>query len=145
MSTENEVATWAKAHHASFEMDPLIEMRGAERIQVGFSVALYADFPIDKELDKDRRDEALARWQRLRVILESILPPPESREARIELDPIRPAAVLRPANELKPEVVLTARVFHKDDSFAAVTPEERERLHAFEKKLVALGLRQGHW
>jgi len=58
---------------------------------------------------------------------------------------MRPAAVLRPENEMQPEVVLTARVFHQDDSFAAVTPEEREGMAPFEKKLVAVGLRAGHW
>jgi len=145
LSTENDVAAWAKTHRASFETSPLVEMRGAQRVQVGFSVDFYARFPIDKVPGKNRREEALAAWERLRAILEAALPPPELRGGRVEIEPVRPAAVLRPENEMHPEVVLAARVFHQDDSFGAVTLEERERMAAFEKKLVALGLRAGHW
>jgi hypothetical protein len=54
------------------------------------------------------------------------------------------AAVLRPENEMKPEIALKARVVH-EETFQAVTPDERQRMSAFEKRLAVRGLRSGHW
>jgi hypothetical protein len=143
VSTGNDVAAWAKAHKACFDVEPLIEMRGSEKLPVGFTLDLYASFPMEKPPGEGRRATAAELWHRLRTILESALGE-ESREARVDIEPRRPAAVLRPENEMKPEVTLRARVVHLK-TFETVTPEDRQRMSAFEKKLAAMGLRAGHW
>jgi hypothetical protein len=141
---ENDVAEWAEAHQACFEIDPLIEMRGAEKIQVGFTLELYARLPMESGPGPERRQSGAAVWERLRTILESVLPR-EGGSARVEIEPRRMAAVLRPENQMQPEVTLRARIFHADDLWKAVTPGDRDRREAFEKKLVAVGLKAGHW
>ena len=91
----------------------------------------------------ERREAGAALWEKLRSILESALAE-GSGDARVDIEPMRAAAVLRPENEMQPEVALRARVVHPE-TFQAVTPGERDKIAAFEKKLVAMGLRAGHW
>jgi hypothetical protein len=69
----------------------------------------------------------------------------QERRARAEMDPPRTAAVLRPENDLKPEISLSWRIFHAEAYLKAVAAGEREDLARFEKRLSALGLKQGHW
>ena len=46
---------------------------------------------------------------------------------------------------MEPEVMLTARIFHAAEYFATVTEQERAALSGLEKRLTAMGLKQGHW
>lgn len=145
MSTEsNDDAAWAREHRACFQIGPLIEMRGTEKIQIGFTLDLYAALPEYKAVGAERLEEAKLIWARLRAFLESLAPAKEST-ARVEIEPVRTAAYLRPENEMKPEIGLRARVFHGDEYFKAVTPDERERLSEVGRRLTARGLRAGHW
>jgi hypothetical protein len=146
VSSDNDIAAWAKAHQASFEVAPLVEMRGSEKVSVGFTLDLYATLPMEKAPGGERREAAAALWERLKTILESALGGEggEPPQALVEIEPMRTAAVLRPENEMKPEITLRARVVHQE-TFQATTPQERERMSAFEKKLTAVGLKAGHW
>ena len=144
MSLENDVAAWAKTHRACFKADPLIEMRGSERLQVGFTLDLYARLPMEKAPGAERREAGGALWKRLRTILESALAE-AGMEARVDIEAMRSGAVLRPENEMQPEIALQARVFHGQGSAKAVTPAAREHMSALEKKLVAMGLKPGRW
>ena len=63
----------------------------------------------------------------------------------MEIEPLRIAAYLRRENEMKPEIGLRARVFHGDEYFKAVTPDERKRLSEVERRLTGMGLRAEHW
>lgn len=141
----SDVPAWARAHQASFEVVPLLESQQGKKIQVGFTVTLYAGLPMDKPPGKEREAAAAALWQGLREIVGAFAPAKEGTRARLEVDPPRFAAVLRPENELKPEIALLARVFHGDDTFAEVTQEERDKLHEATKRLTEMGLKQGHW
>ena len=144
MNPEDDIAAWARIHKASFETDPLIEMRGAEKIQVGFTLDLYSLLPMGKGPGEERRQEGAAIWERLRAILESALGE-GSRETHVEIEPMRTAAVLRKETDMHPEVTLRARVVHAGDVFQAVTADEKSGLQAFEKKLAAMGFKAGHW
>jgi hypothetical protein len=144
MNTENDDVAWAKAHQACFEIAPLIEMRGSEKVQVGYAVDLYARLPMERAPGTERREEASRILERLRSIVSSLTPAQGSR-ARVEIEPPRTAAILRPENEMQPEISLRARLFHGDDYFAAVTDDERARISDVDRKLAALGLRMGHW
>jgi hypothetical protein len=141
---ENDAIEWARIHRAAFETTPLVEMRGSERIQVGFTLDLYARFPVEKPTSAERRDESVRILDRLRSIVASLAPAEGSR-ARVEIEAARDAITLRPENELEPEVSLRARVFHGDDYFAAVTDDERTRMSDVDGKLTAMGLRRRHW
>ena len=144
MSPDNDIGAWARAHKASYATDALFEMRGAERIQVGFTLDLYALLPTEKGPGDERRQEGASIWGQLRTILESALGP-ERGKALVEIEPMRTAAVLRRETEMKPEVTLRARILHAEDTFGAVTKDERQALSVFEKKLVGMGLKAGHW
>jgi len=142
-SNESDDIAWTRAHQACFEIAPLIEMRGAQKIQVGFTIDLYARLPTEKAAGPEREEETRRVQERLRTLASSLAP--ATGNVRVEIDPPRAAAFLRPENEMAPEISVRARVFHGDDYFAAVTEDERTRVSAVDHKLVALGLRQGHW
>ena len=143
MTSEFDIAEWARANKACFETTPLTEMRGSERIQVGYNVDLYALAPMDKAPGEERRAAGAEIWERLKAILEAATR--EGGAARFEVEPARVGAVMRQQNDLQPEVNLRARVFHADDYFKAVTNDERDRVPAFERRLTTLGLKHGRW
>ena len=134
---------WARERKVAFELAPLLEMRGAEKLQVGFTFSLYAAAPMDEEPGAERRGAGEALKQELLALAEKALAT-EQGVASTELEPPR-TVVLRPENELKPEVCLSWRIFHKDEYLKPVTVAEREGLTQFEKRLHQLGLKRGHW
>ena len=143
MTSEFDIAAWARTHKACFEMTPLTEMRGSERIQVGYNVDLYALLPMDKAPGEERTAAGAEIWNRLKAIVEEATT--EGGAARFEVEAARVGAIMRQQNDLQPEINLRARVFHAADYFAAVTNEERDRVPAFEKRLTTLGLKPGRW
>jgi len=143
MSRSNaEWSDWARRRRVSFEIQPLTEMRGNEKLQVGFALSLYAEAPMDKAPGTERRAAAEALKQELLAFVQEAFPAEEN--AKSELEPPR-TAVLRPENELKPEISLTWRIFHKDEYLKAVTAEDREGMSGLEKRLTERGLKRGHW
>lgn len=142
--SDTEWAEWAREHRAAFEVAPLMEVRGGERLQVGFTLSLYAAAPMEKAPGHDRQEAAQQLWEELRTLAQSAVPEDERVGARAELEPPH-AALLRPENEFKPEVGLTWRIFHADEYLQAVTAGDRERLAHLEKRLLAMGLKQKAW
>jgi hypothetical protein len=143
MSASNDIAEWAKTHEASFDAEPIIEIKGSAKIAVGFALNFYARLPMDIPPGAERRKAGAALWERLRAILDQALEG-EGGEAQVEVDPLRTAAVLRPETGMKPEIALHARVRHQK-AFEPLTANERQRMSAFEKKISAMGLKAGHW
>jgi hypothetical protein len=144
MSTESHDAAWARANRACFQIGPLVEMRGKEKMQVGFTVDLYAALPMDKTAGAERIAESKRIWEHLRTIVES-LRTADGGTGRVEIDLQRVAAYMRPENDKEPEINLRARVFHGDEYFKAPTGEERKRMAAAEGRLKEMGLRADHW
>jgi hypothetical protein len=143
MSRSNaEWSEWARKRRVSFEIQPLTELRGSEKLQVGFALSLYAEAPMDKAPGTERRAAGEALKQELLAFVEEAFP--AAQNAKTELDPPR-TAVLRPENELKPEISLTWRIFHKDEYLKAVTAADREGMSGVEKRLTERGLKRGHW
>ena len=143
MSRSNaEWTEWARKRRVSFEIQPLTELRGGEKLQVGFALSLYAEAPMDKAPGTERRAAGEALKQELLELVEDAFP--KSDVARAELEPAH-TAVLRPENELKPEVSFTWSIFHKDDYLRPVTADDRESLSGLEKRLTERGLKRGHW
>jgi hypothetical protein len=142
--TDAEWAAWAKQHRVAFEVAPLVEGReGGERVHLGYTLSLYAEIPMDKAPGKERQEAGRVLREELRALLQEAVPP-EKREAAAELETPR-AAVLRPENDLRPEIGLTWRLFHKDEYMKAVDDADRQRLGSLEKRLVQMGLKHGHW
>ena len=139
--SEADWVAWTREHRVAYELAPLVEMRGSDKLQSGFTLTLYAAAPMDKAAGAERQEAGRKLWDELRALAEAAVPAPE-RSARVELDPPR-TALLRPENEFKPEVGLTWRIFHAE--LTPVTPEDRERLAGLEKRLAALGLKRGRW
>ena len=144
MSIESDDVAWASAHRACYQVLPLVETRKTAKMQIGYIVDLYAALPLDKAAGEERIEETKRIWGRLRTIVES-LAPAEGSTVRVEIEPLRTAAYLRKENEMEPEILLRARVFHGDEYFKSPTPEESKRMSAVEGKLKAMGLRADNW
>ena len=137
---EADWAAWTRDHRVAYELAPLLEMRGTEKVQSGFTLSLYAAAPMDKPPGAERQEAGRQLWEELRALAEAAVPAGE--RGRVELDPPH-TALLRPENEFKPEVGLTWRIFHAD--FAPVRAEDRDRLTGLEQRLATLGLKRGRW
>jgi hypothetical protein len=136
---ELDVAAWARAHHAAYELGPLVEMVKGRPVQVGFTISLYARLPLEAEPGDDRRAKVAEIGKVLREILQSLVPA-EGGRARLEIDGPRAAVVFEPGAGREPEVDLTARVFHAHDYFAEATADEEGRLRAVARRLADMGL-----
>jgi hypothetical protein len=139
--SEADWVAWTREHRVAYELTPLLETRGSDKLQSGFSLTLYAAAPMEKAAGAERQEAGRRLWDELRALAETAVPPAE-RTARVALDPPH-AALLRPENEFKPEVALTWRIFNPE--LTPVTAEDRERLAGLEKRLAALGLKRGRW
>jgi hypothetical protein len=139
--TEADWVAWTREHRVAYELAPLLEMRGAEKVQSGFTLSLYAAAPMDKPAGAERQEAGRQLWDELRALAEAAVPA-EERKGRVDVDPPR-TALLRPENEFKPEVGLTWRILNAD--LAPVTEQDRERIPEVEKRLAALGLKRGRW
>jgi hypothetical protein len=142
--TDAEWTAWARKNRASFEVAPLVELRGKERMQIGFALTLYVELPMETAPGKERQEAVRRLQEEMSALVKAAIPPGEG-VARAELEPPRTAAMLRPENDLRPEVALTWRIFHSDEYMKPVTTAERQGLGQFEKKLTGLGLKHGHW
>jgi hypothetical protein len=140
--SDDEWVAWTREHRVAYELAPLVEPRGKDKVQSGFTLTFYAAVPMDKPAGDVRQQAGRQLHEELRALAQAAVPAGE-RNARVELDPPR-TAVLRPENEFKPEVGLTWRILHADES-APVTSQDRERLAQLEKRLAALGLKRGRW
>ena len=137
----SDVAAWAEAHGASFEVAPLVEMVKGRPVQVGFTLGLYARLPMEPGPGPEREAAAAEIWQGLREIAQSLAPPEGSR-ARVEIDGPRSAAFFAPEGRMQAEIAFNARVFHGDDYFAEVTVGEEKRLQEVTRRLTEMGVKE---
>jgi hypothetical protein len=143
---ENDSVDWARAHRACFDTEPLVEMVGGQRSQVGFSVQMYARVPMEIPPGEERRKAGADLLARLRSLLEAAVAEQAAGgapNARLEIEPPR-GVVIRPENQMEPEIMLRARVEHPSAT-QTVTAGDKDALSAFTKKLVAMGLKAGRW
>ena len=56
-----DVAAWAGAHGASFDVAPLVEMVKGRQVQVGFTLGLYARLPVESGPGPEREAAAVTR------------------------------------------------------------------------------------
>ena len=139
--TEAEWAGWAREHRACYQVAPVIEDVGGDKVQVGFSVTVYAAAPMENAPGAQRMEAVRKLWDELKRLAEEVAPE-EQRTARVQVEQSA-RVVLRPENEFKPEVHLTFHLFPRGSSMAAVTPQDRDRMAQLEKRLVAFGVKQG--
>jgi hypothetical protein len=141
--TDSEWAAWAAEHRAAFETAALHEVNKGAKVQVGFTLSLYAAFPVDKPPGPEREEAVRRLREELRALLEDAAPAGE-RLARAELETPH-KAVMRPANESEPEISLEWRIVHADDYWKPVTDDDRAGLARLEKRLSGMGVKSGHW
>jgi hypothetical protein len=139
--SEAEWNAWARGHRAAYENVPLVELVQGERVQVGFSLTLYVEAPLDSAPGAQRREAVRQLWGELKDLAEAVAPQ-EQRTARVQIEQAA-RVVLRPENEFRPEVGLTFHLFPRGASLAAVNPEDRQRMTQLEKRLVAFGVKHG--
>ena len=133
--------SWAKEKKAAWEVEPLFEMHGALKVQVGYELDLYARLPTG--LPGTEQGFATL-WDQLREIAESLLPL-VGEQARMEVEPFEAAGRLRSETGFAPGVLLQARLFHASDYFAPPGEPDRDRLRSLEERLGELGLRSRSW
>jgi hypothetical protein len=136
-----EWVAWARAHKASFEIQPLVERHKGKQVEVGFEVSLFARMDRDVPAE-EARPSNLAIYHKLREMLESLVPA-DHPVARLDVGPLRTAAKLRSKRDFAPEVELSARVIRRRETFEPVAADARARLAFLEDGLLALGLRRG--
>jgi hypothetical protein len=139
--SEAEWGAWAREHRACFQNAAMTEAVKGERVQVGFSLTLYVAAPLESTSGPDRMQAVGKLWDELKELAADVAPP-EERTALVQLEQAA-RVVLRPENEFKPEVGLTFNVFPRASGLAGVTNADRERMAAIEKRLLALGVKQG--
>ena len=137
----SDVAAWARAHEACFEVAPLVEMVRGRKVQVGFTLSLYARLPLGTGPGPERVAAAAEIWEGLREIAQS-LAPREGTRARVEVESQRAAAFFAPEGRMLPEVAFNARVFHGGDYLADVTVDEEKRLRDVTRRLTEMGLKE---
>jgi hypothetical protein len=137
----SDVAAWAEAHGACFEVAPLVEMVKRRQVQVGFTLGLYARLPVETGPGPEREAAAAEIWEGLREIAQSLAPPEGSR-AGVEIDSPRSAAFFAPEGRMRPEIAFNARLFHGDDYFAEVTVGEEKKVQDVTRRLTEMGLKE---
>lgn len=140
-SVGSDVAAWAAAHGASFEVASLVEMVRGRPVQVGFTISLYARLPLEAGPGPERVAAAAEIWEALREIAQSLAPRVGAR-ARVDVEAQRPAAFFSAEGGMLPEVAFTARVFHGDDYFTEVTVTEEQKLRSVTRQLTEMGLKE---
>jgi hypothetical protein len=140
--TPEEAVEWVRAHKASVEMQPLLEVHRGEKVPVGFELNLFALLGRRNPEVTDRLPEMQEIHRVLRQLLEGVVPG-EHPVARLEVEPFRAAVKLRAQAEFAPEVQLSGRVVRRTETFTAVPAEARNALAFVEKGLHDLGFRRG--
>jgi uncharacterized protein YecE (DUF72 family) len=142
--TEAEWRDWSRIHRACWEVDPLVELADGRKVQVGFAFNVFAQFPPSVTNSDERQQE----FPKLRAQLEELAAavfPAEGAIARFEVAPIETAVRLRSEAEFAPEMMITVRVFHKQEYFQPVEAADRQRLAPLEERLKAHGLKAKAW
>jgi uncharacterized protein YecE (DUF72 family) len=142
--TEAEWTEWSRTHKACWEVGPLVDLHEGRKVQVGFEFSIFAQFPATVTSS----DERMVAFPKLRAQLEELAAavfPAEGPVARFEVAPIETAVRLRSEAEFAPEMLLTVRVFHKQEYFQAVDASARQRLAPLEDRLKAHGLKARAW
>jgi hypothetical protein len=143
MSDATPDTEWARANRARFEISALTELVDGKQVQVGFTIMLFARLQMEKKETSERRLSGEELQAGLREIAKA-LTPPEGGNARLEIRPPRPAAILSPEGGLVPEVAVEANLIHGHDYFAEVTRAERDAAYAaIRNQLAERGLKEG--
>ncbi len=137
----SDLVEWARAHEACYELGPLVEMVKGRKVQVGFTLGLYARLPTGTGPGPAREAAAKAIWEKLREIAQSLAPQKGSR-ARVEVEGLRAAAFFAPEGQMRPEVAFNARVSHGDEYFTEVKTAEEKKLHEVTRRLTEMGLKE---
>lgn len=142
--TEAEWQEWSRVHKACWEVQPLVELHQGQRLQVGFEIQLFVQFPPDVKGPEERRRVFPEIHARLAELCQEVFPS-EGAVARFEVEPPEPSAKLRPETQFAAELQRTVRVFHKQEYFQGVAADARQRLLPLEERLKAFGLKPGSW
>jgi len=130
--SEREVATWARAHGAYFEVEPLLDVVQGRPVQVGFTINLYARLPREGP-PSERWVQAAQTRARLRQIFRLLGP-----QGSLEIQPPRTAVSLALGAHV-PEVAVSARVFLGADHFAAAN---ERRVYGGAGRLTEIGVKE---
>jgi hypothetical protein len=137
-----EIRAWVEERRVSWDITRLVEMHEGASVQVGFTLNLYARVPTEIPPSSERRSAAIAIWDRLRSIVDSLAQQqPEGTD--IEIGPYDAEELFRRETGFKAEVSLEARIVHEKGHFQPL--DDRDRLRPIEERLRELGLRPGHW
>jgi hypothetical protein len=136
--SNSETGKWVAEHHCTYDIQPVVEMEKGAASQVGFELSVHAELPVGEALTPELAREVDAIRDRLRDILESLIP--SDTKAHIERVPFRRAFRFMHGSGKHPMVTQTLRVFHPD--YAAVRPDDRKKFAPTENRLTELGFKK---
>ena len=142
--TEAEWQEWSRVHKACWEVQPLVELHGGQKLQVGFEIQLFVQFPPEVKGPEERRQAFPEIHARLAELCQLVFPS-EAGEGRFEVERPEPLAKLRPETQFAAELQRVVRAFHKQEYFQGVAADARQRLQPLEERLKAFGLKPGSW
>ena len=134
---------WTREHRVSYELAPLLETRGGDKVQSGFTLSLYAAAPMDKAAGAERQEAGRKLWDELRPSPRSRSRSRSGRRAS-ELDPPR-TALLRPGERVQARGRADLAHLPARANPRRSRPRTAIALASLEKRLAALGLKRGRW
>jgi hypothetical protein len=136
----NDTAAWIRARGVRYELGLLVERIRGREVQIGFTISLSARLPLEKPAGLERQAAAAEIRRRLRDIVDSLVLP-EGSGAQVEVDAPRAAVVFGPGRS-DPDIILSARIYHRNDYFMEVTLDEETRLRRVTRQLAEWGLQE---
>ena len=135
-----DLASYARAHHVRFEVQPEVTFAGAERLTVGYRLSLWALH------EKGARampgcPKCVSLVEGLRQIAAEAVPP-EGRPTRISVEPFEPALYDSAEVSGADEVRLDVRLTHRDRYDAPIDACEDRCLREIRGRLKQLGVRE---
>jgi len=135
--------TWIQDHRVCWERASRLELRGHQRIQVGFDVTLFARHE-QTHTDAPGCTECYRQYQQLREIAGLVLPK-GIHPTQCAFSAFDASHHLRPETRWAPEVQLTIEITHRTDTFGDVDDDERRCGAEIQEALRRLGVRPRVW
>src|SRR5262245_60596481 len=126
---------WVRQHKCKYDIQPVVEIEGNGPTHVGFEPNLHAELPVGDTLGPETGNTLDEIRDKLGEILESLIP--KDSKAHIERVPFRRAVRFPKGAAGNPFVTRTVRVFLPE--YAAVKPDDREKLRPTEDRLTEMG------
>jgi hypothetical protein len=142
MITEHAVRQCVREHQVCWEVAPINEMRGHDRIQVGYELRLFARHAARNTSPGSMAARTL--HEKMSAVA-AFVAPSECRPSRCEIAPFDASFHMRPESQWQPEVQLTVRIIHEEGYLRAIDACETRCAREIAARLHGLGAQEKAW